>query len=746
MPRINFEIEEAEILSEESDSQFADARLRLFSSGENLHDMTCTPEVLKKTAFTSYLKPIIFEIKNNDFGNHSDYTIPAGFIVSDSAEFIEQDDGRLALFCNGKIWKRYSGNFLEVFRKNATTKAKLSVEMELLDSEEREDGLLEMLDFAYAAATILGQTVTEASPDANIEMLSFSSIQEEYNKDLEKEFSISNKYDEHDLDFTIPQSVKNSAKQGLELYKKHSKGGNSVSLSVARHIVKSDKINPDKVKRMFKHFKKTFDNLSDKESDDWIAYQLYGGSSGKKFCNSIVEKMEEIDRQKMSYFAEDKMPYSSLKDINPSLKGINPPISLAQANEIAKQADAIGADKKGWPIAISNFKKNHKVEDGKWVKMSSDGNTEFALSKEEWGKGKNISVDKSKDSVSSSAWGSVNKSSLMEEVLKASNYKSLVKDVYLLVESGWEDHPSSSLKYPVMQISDGKFVYNRGALAAALGRAKGQNESEVVSKVEGIYKKLGLDNSEKEVKNSMKKEKFAEEETPEEEKGETPEQEKQEEDMSVDPNEKEETPAEEKKESPEEEKKEKDAGEEKEMSLDAYLDIGALQKFLEDETEMNEELVSEFSACEGDVKKMNWPAMAKGLFDYCQKMSVKNKEFCGKFEVMESAEQAYMAENKELREFKANVEKSKFDYEVDMTMKEIENSVEMPKEEFESIITESAKFSLDSIDAWKNLARAKAFSYASKSKKEKDGFVKYAINNPFAGKYQATDNGSPWKL
>jgi hypothetical protein len=62
------------------------------------------------------------------------------------------------------------------------------------------------------------------------------------------------------------------------------------------------------------------------------------------------------------------MPYPTLKDINPSLKGIRPRIDLEQANQIAAQADAIGAEKGGWGIAIKNFKKTHTVRGGKWTK------------------------------------------------------------------------------------------------------------------------------------------------------------------------------------------------------------------------------------------------------------------------------------------------------------------------------------------------------------------------------------------
>ncbi len=47
------------------------------------------------------------------------------------------------------------------------------------------------------------------------------------------------------------------------------------------------------------------------------------------------------------------MVYKSLKDVNPSLLGIEPPISLAQANEIAAAADAMEkADVKGSPWAF----------------------------------------------------------------------------------------------------------------------------------------------------------------------------------------------------------------------------------------------------------------------------------------------------------------------------------------------------------------------------------------------------------
>lgn len=119
---------------------------------------------------------------------------------------------------------------------------------------------------------------------------------------------------------------------------------------------------------------------------------------------------------------------------------------------------------------------------------------------------KSYKVDKSKEAMSDDDWGSVDKSSMRDKIMEASNKSSLVKSVYALVESGWEDAPSEHLKYPIMQLKGDTLVYNRGALASALGYAKKEDETAVVSKIEKIYKKLGLDSEGKEETEKMSKE------------------------------------------------------------------------------------------------------------------------------------------------------------------------------------------------------------------------------------------------
>lgn len=93
-------------------------------------------------------------------------------------------------------------------------------------------------------------------------------------------------------------------------------------------------------------------------------------------------------------------------------------------------------------------------------------------------------------------WGDVDKTELRNKVMGAKNKATLVKSVYALVESGWEDAPSEHLKYPLMQLVDDTFYYNRYALASALAYAKQEGEQSVINKVEKLYDKFKLDKEE----------------------------------------------------------------------------------------------------------------------------------------------------------------------------------------------------------------------------------------------------------
>lgn len=226
-----------------------------------------------------------------------------------------------------------------------------------------------------------------------------------------------------------------------------------------------------------------------------------------------------------------------------------------------------------------------------------------------------------------------------------------------------------------------------------------------------------MEDENKEKEQEVKKEENKDPEKKEEMAAETPEQENKEDKK------------EEENETPEQENKEQE-GKKEEMSNDAYLDVAAALAFLQSETEKNQEWVDEeqtamFAEMEKG-KDGDHAMMAKGLFSRYQKMCNKMAEMSAKFAEMEETCKKMAAENEDLKKFKADVETQQKQFAIDTTMKDVEDV--MPKGEMDVLREQAVNFSLENIDAWKNLVRAKAFEF-SKGKGKGDGIVR--IGMPF---------------
>lgn len=273
--KIKFSVEDATIINENPNSNFAVLSLDFFASGDNLHDLYVSEETLLRTADTIKNCPLVWKYDEtlDDVYTHDKDEVPCGF-VPETSEIKQRvlPDGRTMLSVVAYVWKRYTGALLGFFKRDGGKKP-VSVEMSVYKMKKLDEEKYELLDFKYEGITILGSFVTPAIPLAHAQVLSFADIAEEYNKDYKEEFP-------------------------------------------------------------------------------------------KQYIDMATSTLVTF-------------PYKNIGDINPSLKGITPPISLGQANQIAAQADSIGSDgeKNGWAIAIASFKKTHHVEDGKWVsnkaKMSS---------------------------------------------------------------------------------------------------------------------------------------------------------------------------------------------------------------------------------------------------------------------------------------------------------------------------------------------------------------------------------------
>jgi hypothetical protein len=108
------------------------------------------------------------------------------------------------------------------------------------------------------------------------------------------------------------------------------------------------------------------------------------------------------------------------------------------------------------------------------------------------------------------------------------------------------------------------------------------------------------------------------------------------------------------------------------------------------------------------------------------------KMFCmrDKMAVMEEQNKTYMAENEDLKKFKADVEESQKNFAVDTTLKELSDKVVIPDEAMTDMKDKAKEFSLADIEGWKNYCKAKSFDFAIKpsGKKDEDEIVRIGFS------------------
>ena len=215
-------------------------------------------------------------------------------------------------------------------------------------------------------------------------------------------------------------------------------------------------------------------------------------------------------------------------------------------------------------------------------------------------------IDKSKDSLDESDWDG---EKAKHDLIKEKSYKTLAKSVCLILEDGWEERKVTSLKYPVMNLKDGKWVYNKEGLNSAHSYSA-QHDPEVEKKVVAIKKKLGL------IDDKDKEETMAEEVKDFTKDGE--------EEIIMEDKKEEEVEANENKtfedEMKDEETKPKETKEEeKKFSLDSYADCGATIAFLENETEQNKALAEKV------MKEMSAEDIVKTVVEFAKEIEELKK-------------------------------------------------------------------------------------------------------------------------
>ena len=317
-------------------------------------------------------------------------------------------------------------------------------------------------------------------------------------------------------------------------------------------------------------------------------------------------------------------------------------------------------------------------------------------------------IDKSKGAVDMGDW---NGDKAKNDLLKEKNFKTLAKSVCLLLEDGWEERKKGALKYPVMNLKDGKWVYNAEGLSSA--RAYGeQHDPSVADKAISIQKRLGLYNKEDKEDNMEEEKKLSESESKDTEKDVVMEEPKEEEtkEMAQEDN-KEEQPKEmgcdgemkemsdddskdDDKDDEQEDKEDDDDNQEKKFSLDAYVDQVAMLAMLENETEENKKLADEVM----------------------RQMSAN--EIVEKFVQMAK-------ENAELKIEKEKSDKEKRDKKFSAIMASVKEDLDAKL--FSELSEEGKDLTLEQLGAFEN--KVKAFAYEAtknKTRKEDDGIMRFA--------------------
>ena len=511
----------------ENDGYCSIAEIDFLHIGLNRNKCNISQECVEKSLKSFYNKPLLCILDNSilpslstDFKEHA-YSeeekkkFIAFGTIPESSEFkyVERDNGKTYLNAKVVIWKNYFPIIMNILNRRDGN-VKVSIELAVIDGKQDEKtGILDINEFRLLSCVLLGENIMEGIEGSHMEILRFSLKDEDFEKANEYYLKFSQKENYYE----IPREISYAAKEALKIYRNKGRGCTTQELAMAKKITNSlyiSKMEFDKINKKI---------INAKETGNLPVYNIFGGEITEKWINNLnKERVGDIQVNSLSNNEIAEKIYSELgkyKYHDGDWEGrkyyveeiyADEKVAIVRDNETAKfykipysieeNKVTIKEDKKTEVHrTYEEIKKEFKLED-----FSAKDIAVFA--KEDYGKGETITVDKSKKAMSDTSWGSINKTELRKKVLNAKNYKSLVKDIYAIVEDGWEDAPSSKLKYPIMEIKNGKAVYNRYGLASALAYAQANNETAVITKVKSLYKKLDIDNEDEGGEKEMAKE------------------------------------------------------------------------------------------------------------------------------------------------------------------------------------------------------------------------------------------------
>lgn len=367
-----FSVEHFELI-EDKNSHFIVLDMKIASSGMNKHNLPITDEALEKSAKTIFGKPVLayYDEHTNDFKGHESEELPVG-VVLDKDVHIKNEDGKSWLYAKAYLWKKYFPELASVFKKKNNS-TDISMEIEVEESEV-SGGYEWIKAFNFLGVTLIG--VEPAIAGANATVLQFSEISDKAKS------TFSERYDE--VDFIIPNSIKESAKEGLSLYNKNKSGATPVALATARFLIRNESVSPEKVRQIQKYFlKNKTKNVENKQSDEWISLCLWGGEEAMEWSSLIVQKMNDLDNKQISTFEKRDIENVSLKTIETSKDELNEEEKLKKqkADKTNSFSEDVENDKEKEEMSADTAPEENK--DAEKEEMSVETSEESEEKKEE---------------------------------------------------------------------------------------------------------------------------------------------------------------------------------------------------------------------------------------------------------------------------------------------------------------------------------------------------------------------------
>lgn len=191
-----------------NDERFIPVKLKIVHSGLTAKGFYFTEDSLYSAAHTLCNVPILakfsketqdamgheYSIKRSKIGKehylHFE-EVPIGVIPESSEIDITYEDDKLFMYATGLIWERYANEMKYVLQRDE--EKQISMEIVVMDGEQKPDGTTEVKEFGFSGITILGQSYVPGVTGAVIKILQnhFAELGEKENFTMD--FNLENK-------------------------------------------------------------------------------------------------------------------------------------------------------------------------------------------------------------------------------------------------------------------------------------------------------------------------------------------------------------------------------------------------------------------------------------------------------------------------------------------------------------------------------------------------------------------------